>query len=374
MNEQLATTTRKSGRWLAAPFTGVLLLSALLLHPAGAQTDIIVDYTAVTKNKAARQGTVIAAGISWQCRGSRCTVSGPWPKPGVKACLALARLVGPIISYGHPGASLNDAELAQCNGKVAASSNIKARDAINSADRNTVPPIANKTLTPGVIYGPRTEALPSFPVAALESPRPTGLLRTARQTWHCDGTRCTIPGQEGPLRGGADGIDDCSRLAQAGGRVAWFTDGREPFDAQKLARCNSPYVRNFEIFACSGADDLRDASKLTIGLYMRDRNFTHANFRRIMSSGIPRNTCQFECVGGPAFRLSELITIYLNFQSYDSGAFQSDDNWDMTRFTIFANVTEPGGHAAILRLADEQDSPVNRFAGRGEWHIDINRR
>jgi hypothetical protein len=374
MNEQSTTVTYSPYRWMAGPLVGLLLLGPVLTHLALAQADGIFDYTAVTQNEAARQGTVTAAGISWQCRGSRCTVSGPWPKPGVMACRALAQQVGPITSYGHPGASLNTADLAQCNDSAAAGPNTQSKDAIDSTDRDKVPPIENKNLTPGPISGPKAETLPDSPLAVLETARSTGLLRTARQTWHCEGTRCTIPRREGPLSGGGSGIDDCSRLAQAGGRITWFTDGREPFDAEKLARCNSPYVRSFEVFACSGADDLRDASHLTIGVYIRDRNFGDGNYRRIMSSGIPSNTCQFEYIDGPDFRVSELVTIYLRFQSYDSGLYQSDDNWDMTRFTIIANVTEPGGHPAILRIVDERRSLVNRFASPSSWHIDINRR
>jgi hypothetical protein len=78
------------------------------------------QYTAQTSASAARrQGTVTAAGIKWNCAGNRCTTAGPWASPGVAACSALAKQVGPIKSYGHPQKRLGAAELAQCNAGVA---------------------------------------------------------------------------------------------------------------------------------------------------------------------------------------------------------------------------------------------------------------
>lgn len=76
-------------------------------------------YTAETAVPARRQGPVTAGGINWTCSGSRCTVSGPWPTPGVSACQALAQQVGQIRSYGYPGRQLTSAELQQCNAGIA---------------------------------------------------------------------------------------------------------------------------------------------------------------------------------------------------------------------------------------------------------------
>jgi len=84
----------------------------LALPKAGAA---VFQYTAETSAKARLHGTVSAGGLNWNCQGSRCTVSGPWPTPAVASCNALAVAVGPVRSYGHPGAQLNASQLGQCN-------------------------------------------------------------------------------------------------------------------------------------------------------------------------------------------------------------------------------------------------------------------
>jgi hypothetical protein len=112
---------------------------------------------------------------------------------------------------------------------------------------------------------------------------------------------------------------------------------------------------------------LRSASHVKIGLNIRGRTFDRGSYRRIFAKGIQANSCQTELVDGPDFRLSELLSIGITFQSYDSGALQTDDNWDMTRIRIMANVREPGGRTAILRVIDEQLEPVKRFESRDSW-------
>jgi hypothetical protein len=78
------------------------------------------DYTAITQAAtAAEQGVVKAGGLSWRCKGNRCTIRGPWPTPGMSACRALASKVGHLRSYGHAKAMLNAKQLAQCNSVVA---------------------------------------------------------------------------------------------------------------------------------------------------------------------------------------------------------------------------------------------------------------
>lgn len=79
-------------------------------------------YTARTAGMVRRTGAVTGGGITWQCTQNYCMVSGPWRTPGVGSCHALALEVGAIVSYGHPAAQLNAAQLAQCNAGVAASS------------------------------------------------------------------------------------------------------------------------------------------------------------------------------------------------------------------------------------------------------------
>jgi hypothetical protein len=76
-------------------------------------------YTARTAAPVKAKGVVTAAGIQWNCTGSQCTATGPWAAPGVAACGALARQVGRIVAYGHPGKQLAAAELTSCNGSTA---------------------------------------------------------------------------------------------------------------------------------------------------------------------------------------------------------------------------------------------------------------
>jgi hypothetical protein len=76
-------------------------------------------YTAITEAKTAKQGSVVAGKLNWRCRGNRCTISGPWPTPGVSACHKLAEKVGRIRSYGHPGKKLDSGQLAACNKGIA---------------------------------------------------------------------------------------------------------------------------------------------------------------------------------------------------------------------------------------------------------------
>lgn len=73
-------------------------------------------YEALTEApKANKQGAVRAGSLTWECRGNRCTISGPWAAPGVSSCQALAKEVGRLRSYGHAKAQLSSAQLRQCN-------------------------------------------------------------------------------------------------------------------------------------------------------------------------------------------------------------------------------------------------------------------
>lgn len=88
------------------------LVAIGLGSPAAGQSFL---YTAQTRAPALETGTVSAGGLDWACEGSACTISGPWPVPGVNACAALAARVGHIVAYGYPGRRLDSAALAQCN-------------------------------------------------------------------------------------------------------------------------------------------------------------------------------------------------------------------------------------------------------------------
>ncbi len=80
--------------------------------PAAAQQ---YQYVARTEAPALRQGAVTAGALTWQCQGSACTISGPWPAPAAQACAQLAREVGRIVAYGRQGNMLDAAGLATCN-------------------------------------------------------------------------------------------------------------------------------------------------------------------------------------------------------------------------------------------------------------------
>jgi len=67
--------------------------------------------------EAAEQGDVTASGLTWDCNGNRCTISGPWPNPGVGACNALARKIGAVSYYGFSNEKkyLSKEWLEECN-------------------------------------------------------------------------------------------------------------------------------------------------------------------------------------------------------------------------------------------------------------------
>ena len=102
--------SRKSAcypRWMV-----VLIGLSLFAGPALGQ---VYQYRAQLRAAAIQQGQVSASGIVWNCAGSVCRTSGPWPTPGLGACQTLAAKVGAVSSYGHPGAGLSSGQLSQCN-------------------------------------------------------------------------------------------------------------------------------------------------------------------------------------------------------------------------------------------------------------------
>lgn len=83
-----------------------------------AQTTAQYEYTAVVAGRALKQGSVKAGGITWNCVDNQCTVTGPWPTPGLVGCATLAQLVGRLQSYGHPSKQMDAAALTECNAKA----------------------------------------------------------------------------------------------------------------------------------------------------------------------------------------------------------------------------------------------------------------
>jgi len=128
-------------------FGTVLSVFAFIAALASGAHAAIYRYSAVTKAPALISGTVTAAGISWDCSGSRCTTSGPWPTPGVAACQALTKQVGSLYSYGHKERLLSPAELQQCNAAAGAPKIAIAKATVP----RSLPAVRASALPPGTI-------------------------------------------------------------------------------------------------------------------------------------------------------------------------------------------------------------------------------
>jgi len=337
------------------PGNSLVLLSFLLvtLLPQAGNSQEQFRYTAQLHETSIKLGTVVASGIRWNCQGSQCTVTGPWPVPGTSACMTLAEQVGRISRYGHSKARLNAKDLERCN---------KA-----AAERTAV--------LGGISSGSVIDSLPSEPTVTLENPYP-GLLRTSSETWRCSGNTCTYQSSRGDI-GARQAVGYCSRVAQVAGRVLFFTNGRLPLSAEDLERCNSPVVHELEVIACSGDDDLRRNSQLRMGMRFRNGNFTLDSYRTIFTE-IPANACKTRRLSGVGwlpflrFNLGNLMSLHFRFLSFDSGPFDTADNWDMVQFTINATVTAPGGRRYVERIVDLRDNPIVRFSDKDFWTKEIN--
>ncbi len=104
-----------------------VLIVASLIAMIGTAAAKTYEYTARTERPVKKTGAVTASGLTWQCSGTKCRISGPWPTPGVGACAALAKKVGRIIEYGHPKAKLNKKQRARCNKSVGVTGTAKPR-------------------------------------------------------------------------------------------------------------------------------------------------------------------------------------------------------------------------------------------------------
>ena len=132
-------------RRLAA--AGAVLLLGLV---SGAHAQSYV-YEAVSEAGMRQTGQVEAAGIVWTCNTKSCVSEGPWPEPGMEACRALARAVGPLASYGHQKAQFDAAQLAECNGKAGG----KPATAADTSLTLVAPPVA---VAPPVLTAPSISA------------------------------------------------------------------------------------------------------------------------------------------------------------------------------------------------------------------------
>jgi len=107
-------------------------------------------YTAITKSKSRKQGSVSAGGVRWTCQRNRCTTRVAWAHPTAQACKSLAHAVGAIKSFSKRGASLNAGELSNCNAGIAvAKINKRAQPLVNRGFVTTAPVQTRHSVTQG---------------------------------------------------------------------------------------------------------------------------------------------------------------------------------------------------------------------------------
>jgi len=140
------------------------LVMGLLAFPVWAALNA---YLAETVAPAKKQGAVQVGNLKWLCQGTRCTISGPWPNPGVSACKALAQQVGAIKSYGHANKQLMAAELQQCNAGVATAP-------ADSKDSKKKTPTAQKGQQPTEGTPPPQSSRAARPASEGAKPRSAG--------------------------------------------------------------------------------------------------------------------------------------------------------------------------------------------------------
>lgn len=153
------------------------------------------QYVAETLDVVRRAGPVTAAGITWHCKDRSCTVTGPWPVPGIAACQALAAAVGPLRSYGHSSRYLAPAELEQCNHGQQSSAPKPSTPAMLPSKIGTPAPVAAVVPGPAVAAAPSTGAAPVPPSSGVagtdKAPSPGA--------WPGEpGAPTPIPGSRGP--------------------------------------------------------------------------------------------------------------------------------------------------------------------------------
>jgi hypothetical protein len=162
----------------------------------------------------------------------------------------------------------------------------------------------------------------------------------------------------------------CADLAQAAGRVTYFSDSRIILNADQLARCNAPFIRDIEVVACSGSDDLRSNTELRIGPRILGRTSNNGRYRDLFS-GIPSNACKTARLNMGGYPVTELEGYDLQFKSRERSAFDAPDKWDMVQFSVTATVTDPGGRRYLQRIVDRRDNPIKRFDRLASWYTEI---
>jgi hypothetical protein len=170
-----------------------------------------ISFTAQTTAPAKRQGVVqVPAGV-WTCQGASCFRTGPENLLNVDACKALAREVGAIRFFGHPGKGLSLAELTKCNEGQVASTAAPA------------PPAPQKPI--------------SFTAQTTAPAKRQGVVQVPAGAWTCQGTSCSRTGPENLLS-----VDACKTLAKEVGAIHSFGYPGKGLSAAELAKCNEGQV------------------------------------------------------------------------------------------------------------------------------------
>lgn len=125
-------------------------------------------YTATTTSWVKKEGQVHAGNLVWTCRSKSCTISGPWPTPGLSACNGLAKIVGQITSYGHSKRKLNDKQLAECNKDLGIS--IATPQKLNLAQKPNLLVMKNFNLANNM----RFKVTKPFTISTTDPNKPTG--------------------------------------------------------------------------------------------------------------------------------------------------------------------------------------------------------
>lgn len=379
--------------WLMALLgTGLYaLFGAVPAHASAYQ------YTAVTETaKVLRQGTVQAGSLTWQCAGDRCTVRGPWPKPALSACKALARAVGPLRSYGHPGAMLSYAQLLQCNAGVPVVVPVVVPMVQATGSTGAASP-DKRMKKPGILLpgtggasvpsagdgkylsqGP--EAATNEVVAETESPaRHQGDVGVNNVGWSCSGSRCFTSAVRAG-RGTSHAKFNCQTLARAVGRIKSFRWPGGQFNAEDIKSCNRPILSSIEFAVRSGEDDLRRNSRIKVE-FIPDGEAGGWNAYPLFWAGVGKHVRSSEHVvfdrDTSSIRYGQYLTergikrIKVTFNGGSAGPFDTADNWDMNEMTVRAHLVEVDGRFRELTLVDLRGNPVHRFRDKDEWEVNV---
>lgn len=81
--------------------------------PVAAQSG---PYYSATLSQPTEDDRAIAGGIAWACKGTTCVANKGSSRPA-RICRSLSREMGEIAEFRANGETLDEAELARCNGK-----------------------------------------------------------------------------------------------------------------------------------------------------------------------------------------------------------------------------------------------------------------